>query len=74
MQIKAVAKAVYGGAVAFVGALGTALTDGAVTPVEWCTVAGVTLAALGVIWAVPNTEAPEVASPAPGLADDQPTD
>lgn len=57
MKISSIAKAIYGGAVAFVGALGTALTDGGVTPVEWCTVAGATLAALGVVWAVPNRSA-----------------
>ena len=47
-------KAIYGAAVAAVGSLGTALADGQVTGIEWATIAGAALAALGIIWAVPN--------------------
>ncbi|MGH3740888.1 MAG: hypothetical protein ACRDT1_06100, partial [Micromonosporaceae bacterium] len=40
------------------GALGTALADGAVTPVEWVGVALATVTALGVVLRVPNTPKP----------------
>lgn len=53
------AKAITGTAIAGLGALGTALTDGAVTPVEWVTVTTVILTASLVIWAVPNGDAPD---------------
>ncbi len=64
MNIGSIAKAVWGGATAFVGSLATALGDGHVTPVEWCVVPGATLAAHGVVWAVPNRPA-LVAQPDP---------
>lgn len=48
-------KAIYGAAVAFVGSLGTALVDGQVSSLEWATIGGATLAALGIIWGIPNT-------------------
>ncbi|KXK61947.1 hypothetical protein AWW66_10930 [Micromonospora rosaria] len=55
--MKTYAKAITGAAVAGLTALGTALTDGQVTPAEWVGVAIATLGALGAIWAVPNAPA-----------------
>lgn len=49
-----IAKAVVACAVAGLGVLGTALTDGAVTPTEWIGVVLAALAALGVVYTVPN--------------------
>jgi len=49
--VRAYAKALTGAAVAGLTALGTALDDGAVTTGEWVVVA---IAAIGVVWAVPN--------------------
>ncbi|MFG1800185.1 hypothetical protein ACGFI4_08430 [Micromonospora carbonacea] len=54
MNWKPYAKAVVAGLLAGLGALGAALTDGTVSPVEWVTVASATLAGLGVVYAVPN--------------------
>lgn len=47
-------KAVTGALVAGLGALGAALSDGAVSPVEAVTIASATVVALGAIWTVPN--------------------
>lgn len=47
---KALAAALAGG----LGALGTALADGAVTPAEWVAVALATLVASGLVARVPN--------------------
>ncbi|MEV0425380.1 hypothetical protein [Micromonospora sp. NPDC050495] len=52
------AKAIVGGAVAGLTALGTALADDRVTASEWVGVAVATLAALGIVYAVPNRPAP----------------
>ncbi|MGW9196043.1 hypothetical protein [Micromonospora chersina] len=57
MKLKPYAKAIVGAAVAGLTALGAALTDDQVTTVEWVGVAVATLAALGVVWAVPNKPA-----------------
>ncbi|WP_422733989.1 hypothetical protein ACN26Y_29820 [Micromonospora sp. WMMD558] len=57
MQWKPYAKAVVAALLAGLGALGTALVDNTVTPAEWVTVAGATLAGLGVVYAVPNKPA-----------------
>lgn len=53
------AKAIMGGVVAGLGALGTALADGQVTATEWVVVASAVVAGLGLVWGVPNkTETP----------------
>ena len=49
------AKAIIGAVTAGIGALGTALADGHVTATEWVTVAGAALAALALVWGVPNS-------------------
>lgn len=55
------AKAVVGAIIAGLGALQIALTDNTINPTEWVQIISTTLAALGLIWAVPNTPAEEVA-------------
>jgi hypothetical protein len=56
------AKAIVALILAFLGALGTALTDGVVTPLEWVAVATATVTTAGTVWAVPNkTESVAVA-------------
>ena len=57
MNWKPYAKAIVGGATAGLTALGTALADNHVTPMEWTIVAGAALAALGIVYAVPNRPA-----------------
>lgn len=57
MNLKPYAKAIVGAAVTGLTALGTALADDRVTNLEWTVVAGATLAALGLVWAVPNRPA-----------------
>ena len=57
MNWKPYAKAIVGATVAGLGVLGTALADNTVTPVEWVAVASATLAALGLVYAVPNRPA-----------------
>lgn len=47
-------KAFFAGATAFLGALGTALTDGTVTGLEWVAIAGATVVAAGAVWGVRN--------------------
>lgn len=54
MQFAPYAKAITGTVVAGLGALGTALTDGTVTPVEWVAVATTALTASLAIWSVTN--------------------
>lgn len=54
MNLKPYAKAITGAAVAGLTALGTALADDRVTTFEWVGVAVATLAALGLVYAVPN--------------------
>lgn len=52
------AKAVAGGLAAGLAALGTALSDGAVSPAEWVAVASAFLAGTGIVYAAPkNAEA-----------------
>ena len=58
MNWKPYAKALTGAAVAGLTALGTALTDGTVTPVERVTIVLATLTGLAAVWAVPNRPAP----------------
>lgn len=53
-KIAPYAKAVIGAAVAGLGATGTALTDGHISPVEWVTIASATLVGLSAVFAVPN--------------------
>lgn len=54
MDPKVIAKAIVGTAIAFLGALGTALTDGIIDPVEWTVIGVATLTAAGAVWGVPN--------------------
>jgi hypothetical protein len=49
-----IAKALIGAVVAGLGALGTALADGAVTATEWVVVAAATVAALALVWGCPE--------------------
>ncbi|MEH1013039.1 hypothetical protein V6U90_08000 [Micromonospora sp. CPCC 206060] len=59
-KLRPYAKATVGALVAGLTALGTALADNQVTPVEWIAVALAALAALGtlgVVYAVPNRTA-----------------
>lgn len=51
------AKAITATVVALLTATNGALSDGAITPVEWSVIAGAGLLALGAVWAVPNTPA-----------------
>lgn len=53
-KIAPYAKAVTATIVAGLGTLGTALTDGAVTPVEWVAIATATLVASFAVWATPK--------------------
>lgn len=50
------AKAVYAGLVAFLGALGTAMTDDIVTGSEWVTIASATVVAVGAVYGVTSTD------------------
>lgn len=52
--VKPYAKAVVGGVVAALGAAGTALADGAISPVEWIAVALAAIAGTGFVYAIPN--------------------
>lgn len=56
MSVKPYMKAIVGALVAGLTALGTAMTDDAVSTAEWVGVAVATLGALGVIYATPNTD------------------
>lgn len=58
MNIGMYAKAIVGGAIAGLTALGTALADEKVTSLEWVAIAIATLAGLGAVWAVPNKKDP----------------
>ena len=55
-MIKPYAKAIVGGLVAGLTALGTAMTDDTVTTAEWVGVAVATLGALGIVYATPNRD------------------
>lgn len=54
MSIKPYMKAIVGGLVAGLTALGTAMTDDTVTTAEWVGVAVAALGALGIVYATPN--------------------
>lgn len=54
MSLNPYAKSVVGALVAGLGSLQVALVDNHVTTVEWITVASATVAALGLVWGVPN--------------------
>ncbi len=70
------AKAIVGSAMAFLSALGVALSDGHVTPTEWVVAASAAVASLALVWGVPNSAPlalpaeppapPTIASPVPG--------
>jgi hypothetical protein len=49
------AKAVVGALIAGLGALGTALSDNSIAPIEWVGVGSATLIALYGVWRVPNS-------------------
>jgi hypothetical protein len=48
------AKAITGGVLAGLGALGTALADGAVTPLEWVLVASAAVGIYGAVYGIPQ--------------------
>ncbi len=56
------AKAIVGASVAGLGALQIAAADNVITGPEWIKVASVTVAALALIWGVPNQPAPPPAA------------
>jgi hypothetical protein len=56
------AKAVAGSVIAFCTALSAALPDG-ITTAEWLTVIAATVAAYGIVWAVPNRGVPGEGGP-----------
>ncbi len=61
-----IAKAVVGALIAGLTALSAVLVDGgSVSPAEWVTVVLAALSTLGVVYAVPNTEAAPPYSPDP---------
>jgi hypothetical protein len=47
------AKALVAGAIAGLGSLSAAITDGHVSPVEWIAVASATLVAAAAVWQIP---------------------
>lgn len=61
MSITPYMKAIVGGLVAGLTALGTAMTDDKITNAEWVGVAIATLGALGIIYATPNRQPDESA-------------
>lgn len=56
MSIRPYMKAIVGGLVAGLTALGTAMTDDTVSTAEWVGIAVATLGALGIVYATPNRE------------------
>lgn len=66
------AKAIVAAVMAGLGALGTALADGSATATEWVVVASSVVAALALVWGVPNAPAP-VATAAHAWPGVQPT-
>lgn len=68
-NVAPIAKSVTGALVAGLGALGTALTDGVVSPAEWVAVVSATLVASYAIWQIPNEETPEQKLGAEALAE-----
>lgn len=72
MGINGVAKSIVGALVAGLGALqvatsGVTPADIAVTPGEWIQVASVTLAALVLVWGVPNVPVKAPSGPSEGV-------
>jgi hypothetical protein len=72
MAVAEYAKALVGGVVSSLTALGVSLADGVVTPVEWIAVVLAFIAGSGFVYAVPNSTAlvttpvvPPVVPPAP---------
>ncbi|UUW87389.1 hypothetical protein [Pimelobacter simplex] len=57
MNLKPYAKAVVAGVVTLGAGLGTALTDGHVSAVEWCTIIPATVVAVGAVFGIRNTPA-----------------
>lgn len=57
MNVRLYAKAVVAGVVTFSGTLGTALTDGTVSGVEWCAIVPATIIAVAGVFGVSNTPA-----------------
>lgn len=55
MKIDQVTKSLTAAVVAGAGALQSANSDGNVTAAEWVWAAGMTIVALALVWAVPNT-------------------
>ena len=55
------AKAVIGALIAGLTAIGTALTDGGISPAEWVAAAIAFLVALGGVYAIPNSDTDEAA-------------
>jgi hypothetical protein len=62
-----VAKSIVGALVAGLGALQVASVDGVVTSGEWIQVGSVTLAALVLVWGVPNTPVKAPSGPSAGV-------
>ena len=54
MKPKVIAKALVGAGIAFVGAVVTGMSDGAMEAIEWWVAAGAGLSALGTVFRVPN--------------------
>ena len=50
-------KAIIGALMAFLAALGTAMSDGTVTGIEWVIIAGAVVTGFGAVWGVPNAPA-----------------
>lgn len=55
-KITPIMKAIVGALIAGLGSLSQALDDGSVDAQEWIAVVIATLAAFGVVWAVPNKD------------------
>jgi hypothetical protein len=67
MKLNSVAKSIVGALVAGLGALQVASVDGVVTSGEWIQVASVTLAALVLVWGVPNVDVKAPSGPPAGV-------
>jgi hypothetical protein len=52
-------KAIYAGAIAFLGTLGTAFTDGGVSGQEWIAIALATILAFGGTYGLSNPQVPD---------------
>ena len=57
MNLNPYAKAIVAALIAALGGLQVASADGVITPAEWISVASAVVAALGLVWAVPNQPA-----------------